>query len=255
MDIQIIILLLLANIVMNSGREKMSLSIICLTSLFKFYTSPILLLACFFVKRRSSRIYGLFISFLTSIVILYQMIKTPLTPFIDGAQNKFGAQIFDNYARKAGFDLSNFQGEIIGLFTLFLAFFLIIYCYKKFSLERTSYPTRSSSRLDILYVNFIFMAGTSVILYVTALNVDYKLTFIALAGIALSQLPQIRIRYISDVFPYVWLISLWFTFPLASLSKYIHVDLQPVGDLAMVVTMAYFMFQIIIVVKHVYKRV
>ena len=98
------------------------------------------------------------------------------------------------------------------------------------------------------------MAGTSVILYVTALNVDYKLTFIALAGIALIRLPQIRVKFISNAFPYIWLTSLWFSFPVSSISSQIHLDLQPIGDLAMIITIAYFMFQGVLAIKLIHNR-
>ena len=254
LDIQIVNLLLLANITLNSGKEKFTLSLICLTSFLKFYTAPILFLACFFVKRRNSRIYGFFLSLFTAMGFSYQFAKTPLTPFVDGAQNKFGAEILDNYARRLGFNLSSFQGELIGLFSLLAVFFFIVFCYKKFKVINVTNFKSLALHSEMLLINFIFMAGTSVILYVTALNVDYKLTFIALAGIALIRLPQIRVKFISNAFPYIWLTSLWFSFPVSSISSQIHLDLQPIGDLAMIITIAYFMFQGVLAIKLIHNR-
>ena len=87
------------------------------------------------------------------------------------------------------------------------------------------------------------MATTSVCCYLATLNVDYRLTFVALAGVALLQIPHVKIKYISAIFPYVWLLSLWIVFPFAALEKYIGVDIQPIGDLLMIGTVSYFIFQ------------
>ena len=64
-----------------------------------------------------------------------------------------------------------------------------------------------------------------------------------MAGIGLQGLPEVKVKYISSVFPYVWLLSLWIVFPFADFKKYIGLDLQPLGDIFMIGTIAYFIFQ------------
>jgi hypothetical protein len=182
------------------------------------------------------------------------MINTPLPNFPNGAQNKFGAAILGNYARKLGFNVSTFQGEIIGLITLSLALAVIFYCYKKFGSQNENNSIDGTREIEILCINFILMSGTSIIVFIAALNVDYRLTVIALSGIALFQIPHIKVKYISNLFPYVWLSSIWFAFPLASLSEHLGLDLQPIGDLTMITTIAYLIFQCLFAVKFITNR-
>ena len=251
MDIQIICLLLIANQFIVSGKEKSGLTLICITALLKFYTAPILLIIVLIVKRKNSRAYGLMLIFFTAFIILYQLIKTPPTAFPDGAQNKFGSGIFDNYARKVGITMSKLQGDFLGMIFLFVVLLLIIFCYKKLSNINSNPLVKLTNNEELLAVNFLIMAGTSIVCYLAALNVDYRLTFIALAGIALLSLPELKVKYISSVFPYVWLLSLWIVFPFVELKKYIGVDLQPIGDLMMIGTISYFIFQGFYIFKHI----
>jgi hypothetical protein len=105
------------------------------------------------------------------------------------------------------------------------------------------------------YWSFIILAGTSFVCYVTALNADYRLTFFALAGISLIQIPQVQIKFVTRLFPFIWLASLWFSFPSAYFSQYIGLDLQPLGDIAMVGTMSYLIFQSFFVFKLLRRKV
>jgi hypothetical protein len=243
MDLQIICLLLIAGQLIVSGKEKFGLTLICITALLKFYTAPVLLIAILLVKRKDSRLYGSLLVFCTAFIILYQFINTPPVAFPDGAQNKFGSGIYDNYARKAGVPMSKLQGELLGLLLLFVMLSLIIFFYKKFTKSNENPVIKLTRSEEALAVNFLIMAGTSIICYLGALNVDYRLTFVALAGIGLQGLPEVKVKYISSVFPYVWLLSLWIVFPFADFKKYIGLDLQPIGDIFMIGTIAYFIFQ------------
>lgn len=242
MDIQIICLLLISTVLIVSKKEKMALCLIFITALFKFYTAPVLLLALFLVKRKHSRIFCMGLIAAMSVTIAYQMITNPLPPFPDGAQNKFGSGIFDNYLRKLGVNFSDLSGEILGIVLLAMCLSTIFYCHKKFGRTR-DFQVDFSKKEELLYVNFLIMATTSVCCYLATLNVDYRLTFVALAGVALLQIPHVKIKYISAIFPYVWLLSLWIVFPFAALEKYIGVDIQPIGDLLMIGTVSYFIFQ------------
>jgi hypothetical protein len=243
MDMQIICALLIANRLIVSGKEKRGLTLICITALLKFYTAPILLITTLIVKRKNSRAYGSMLIFCTASIILYQLIKTPPTAFPDGAQNKFGSGIFDNYARKAGIDMSKFQGELLGLLFLFVALFLIIFCYYKYTPLKDNTSLKLSKLQHMLALNYLMMAGTSIACYLGGLNVDYRLTFIALAGIALFQIPHTRVKFVSALYPYFWMLSLWIAYPFANFKKFIGLDLQPLGDIFMISTIAYFIFQ------------
>jgi hypothetical protein len=246
MDTQIVILLLFSVLLFQNKREKLSLTLICITALFKFYTSPLLLILTFLTKEKGSKKYGIFLIIATAATILYQMIHTPIPPFPAGAQNKFGAMIFGNYARKAGVDISQGQGEFLGIL-LVLIMLVIMFFLHRTTDQRT--VQGYSIHNDFLPLNFLILSGAAIVCYFTALSVDYRLTFVALAGIALIQFNQVQIKYMTKLFPYVWLSSLWFSFPFSLLSKYIGLDLQPIGDIAMVGTMSYFIFQSIFIFK------
>jgi hypothetical protein len=251
MDLQIINMLLIASICIATNKEKTALIFIFFASLFKFYTFPVLFVVLLILKRKTSQVYG-FLSALSALaIILYQMIRTPLVSFPDGAQNKFGMGILDNYIRKLGIDMSPLQGQVTGLVTLVFVFFAITHCYKKFSISGHVYLTELTKEQKILYVSFVLTASASIACYIPALNVDYRLTFVALSGMALFKLPQVRVKFVSSLFPYVWLTSLWVVFPFAGLKQYIGIDLQPLGDIAMIGTMAYFAFQLVFAIKQI----
>lgn len=255
MDIQIIILLLLASHLLQRGNEKLALMLVCITALFKYYTSPILFILYFLVRNKSSKLFGVFLMFATAALILFQMVYTPIPPFPAGAQNKFGISIFSNYARKAGVEISQLQGGALGMLLLVTALAIIYLFYyrtksKTFFLD-VNFPVKD----EMSYWSFIILAGTSFVCYVTALNADYRLTFFALAGISLIQIPQVQIKFVTRLFPFIWLASLWFSFPSAYFSQYIGLDLQPLGDIAMVGTMSYLIFQSFFVFKLLRRKV
>lgn len=251
MDLQIINMLLIASISIATNKEKTALTMIFFASLFKFYTFPVLLVVLLILKRKTSQIYGRLLTFSALSIILYQMIRTPLVSFPDGAQNKFGMGILDNYFRLLGFEMSALQGQFTGLVILVFVFFIITYCYKNFSVTEHDYLTELSKKQKTLYICFVILASASIACYIPALNVDYRLTFVALSGMALFKLPQIRVKYVTDLFPYIWLASIWVAFPFAGLKQYIGLDIQPLGDIAMIGTIAYFAFQLVFAIKQI----
>jgi hypothetical protein len=254
MDILIITLLLLAVILISNGREKGALCVIGFSAICKFYTAPVLLIAILIVKQRKSKFFGFIVLFITGFIITYQFTVTPPSTFGDGAQNKFGVGIFDNYARKLGLRVSSIQGEIFGFLILFLSLFFIFYFFKKFKVG----PTYSAAALtsgQIVHRNiFLLMAGASVFSYLFTLNVDYRLVYVALAGLSLMQLPYVKVHYVSRIFPYIWLLSIWICFPFQDLKKYFVVDLQPLGDFTLIGTISYFIFQGYYILKQVINR-
>ena len=145
--------------------------------------------------------------------------------------------------------MSKFQGELLGMLFLFVTLSLIIFCYIKYKPLKSNASIKLSKFQYVLVLNFLLMAGTSIACYLGGLNVDYRLTFIALAGIALFQIPQTKVKLISALFPYCWLLSLWISYPFAGFKKYIGLDLQPLGDIFMIGTIAYFIFQAFFVFK------
>jgi len=243
MDIQIICLLIISSIYLVNKKDKIALSLILIASLFKFYTTPILIIVLILVKQKRSKIYSAFSIIVACLVITLQMVINPFPPFPAGAQNKFGSGIFDNYLRKIGIQVSESQGEVLGFVLLALSFLAIVYFHQKFRQPSTQ-PTYLSKKEVVLSINFLFMAVASITCYLATLNVDYRLTFIALSGIALMQIPHIKVKFFSGFFPYIWLLSLWVAFPFFLLKKYIGVDLQPVGDIAMLWTISYLIFQV-----------
>jgi len=253
MDLQIIILLLLANYFIVNEKEILALSLICVATLLKFYTAPILLIIVMIVRRKSSKVFGSILILFTASAILYQLIKTPLTPFgMTGAQNKFGSEIFGNYARKAGFQISELQGKFLGFVLISIVLAIIIFYYKKIeqnndnSLIGLVVLTQSER---IFTVNFLIMGSASITCFFATLNVDYRLTFVALAGMALFNLPKLNVHLISKIYPYCWFLSLWVVFPFTGFKNYIGVDLQPIGDLFMIPTISYFIFQAYFFIK------
>lgn len=251
MDLQIVYMLLIASICIATKKEKSALTLIFFASLLKFYALPVLFLTLLVLKRKTSQVYGFFLALSAVSIILYQMIRTPLVSFPDGAQNKFGMGIMDNYIRVLGFAMSPLQGQVIGMVALVFAFLTIAYCYKKFTSVKFDYLTELTIKQKMLYASFMLMSSASIACYIPALNVDYRLTFVALSGMALFKLPQVRVKYATSLFPYIWLTSIWIVFPFAGLKQYIGIDLQPVGDIAMIGTIAYFAFQLVFAIKQI----
>lgn len=256
MDIQIVSLILLALLFFRRGNVKFAVLLISLSALFKFYSSPLLLIFTLILKKKNDRIFGFTLMLITGFIIIFQMLWTPIPPFPGGAQNKFGAMIIGNYMRKAGFSVSNFQGEILGIFIVLL-FVLILFIFRfKSSSYIKSTPDLTSDLEEIRYrhLYFFVMALTSIVCYFSALSVDYRLVFVSLAGLSLLQLNQEKVRIATKFFPYVFFVSLWFVFPFAYLSKYFGKDLQPIGDIALMATIAYFIFQSIFSLKFLIKE-
>ena len=254
MDILILIFLLISVILIASDKEKTAICLIGVSALFKFYTVPVLFIAILIVNQRKAKIFGSIVLLITGFIITYQFAVTPPSTFGDGAQNKFGLGIFDNYARKLGFSASNIQGEIFGFLILSGSIFFIYYCFKKFKVG-SIYSGNILTFSQVIHRNiFLLMAGAAVFCYLFTLNVDYRLVYIALAGLSLMQLPSIKVHFVSRIFPFIWLLSIWICFPFQELKKYFVVDLQPLGDLTLIGTMSYFVFQGYYILKLVINR-
>jgi len=243
LDIFIIILLITSSLLMVNNKEIPALILISFSALCKFYTAPVMLLSLLLVQQKKSKITALILLIASSVIISYQFVFTPPSNFGDGAQNKFGASIFDNYARKMGLEVTNFQGNVIGISLLLIVIFVITCLYYQNAVEVTNLHREFSFHRRLHSIIFLIMASTSIFCYISVLNVDYRLVFIALAGISLMQITPIYVRYISEFFPIFWLLSIWIVYPFQGFTEYTYLDLQPLGDIMMIITMAFFVFQ------------
>lgn len=187
-------------------------AIVLLTSLFKFYTLPLLIYIGFF-KFSSLRlkIFYRVISILTGVYLIFEVfarqVKFPKTGTI-----QFGMQIWEFYLNKIGRDLpSSINLTICSLFFVFL---LILTNFKKIQLRILKKPLQ----MDDAYFFLLVFAP----LYLVGFNYDYRLVFFI--AFIVEMFKNIKDDFKSN-FMWIVLSALWLVYPARGL--------EPFGDLVL----------------------
>jgi hypothetical protein len=170
---------------MSRGRLFSGLLIVGLTSVFKFYTVPLLLVAPFFFGKGTKQIgLGSAISLAISIYAAWDFSQLPRVPGSGYAQ--FGSAVLPHYFSHVGLEVSNLLSIGFGI-VMPLLLGLLVFRYSK--QQGDTLILGSWFRFNNLSNSLAFISLSTVFVscFFSGLNFDYRLVFLAVPGVILLQ--------------------------------------------------------------------
>lgn len=184
-DLLMAVGVLVGGFLLSRGRFFSGLLIVGLTSVLKFYTVPLLLVAPFLFGKGPKQIrLGSAISLLISIYAAWDYSQLPRVPGFGYAQ--FGSAVLPHYFSHFGLEVSNLFSIGFGV-VMPLLLGLLVFRYSK--QQGNSLILGSWFRFNNLSNSqaFISLSTVFVSCFFAGLNFDYRLVFLAIPGVILLQ--------------------------------------------------------------------
>jgi hypothetical protein len=181
LDVVIFLLVVIASALLGRGVYLPAYLILVFVTLLKFYVLPAVVLASLLAKKVSEKIVVTILTLLTVIWVIFDYSRGAILPVLGPVQ--FGYPVLDHYFEWLGLSLDPLP-NVIGLLTPLLVWALLILVERR---AGTRYQTRLSQTINILREDyaFIFAGITFCGMFFVGLSYDYRLIFLALAGVVL----------------------------------------------------------------------
>lgn len=225
-DILIFALFTLALTLISNGIPKFGFIILCVASLFKFYTLPLTILISLLPEFRRIRAFTIPLVFLTTIVCFTDLQKLRAIS-IDIPNGTFGLSEPGLYLKRLGFDVSHNLAIIVGAFSIFLLWLTLCFVNRKIYVFESLFKDVSSGEIRLLE-----FAGAIIFLscFFIGVNFDFRLIFLV-ATMCLT-IQRLTNNNWVKFFKMVLLSILWLSFE----SKV----LQPIGDFLIMLVAIYY---------------
>ena len=194
-DQLIFILIFLATLAFVRQFWLLSILIIALSVLIKFYTFPLLLYVIFICRNKLNKGLLILIVFLVSLIIIFDINRSTVPPSSGGCC-QFGGGVFSYYFRYFGLTGNQEIWITIGIFlTLVLNYLLIrfpnkltssdLFIFKSSSASIQSLPHKFSEVM-VEWCSLIYIS-----IYLAGYNYDYKLIFFVCGGLILLRISKV----------------------------------------------------------------
>lgn len=182
-DIVLMFILVTAAALMRKGKVSLGLAAIALSSLFKFYTLPLMFFLLSRFKNRTSIFVGFLSSGLVTLLVLkdLSLIKGE---FPSNVMGSFGNQIPWLYLDYAGIIVPRFYGELIGFSLCLTAGFAVWILYKKKILKVAFFSLSNSNPTFDFVLQFLFFC-TFLICFFAGVSYDYRLPYLSVPALLL----------------------------------------------------------------------
>jgi hypothetical protein len=235
LDLQILLLVLMAAALLARGIYLPAYLVLLVATLLKFYTLPVMVLISLLAKNVRERILTTVLTSLTLAWIIFDYSRGPILHVYGPLQ--FGYPVLDHYFEWLEISVQLLP-SVIGFLAPWLVWALLVLVEKKAgNLYRTKLR-KSLGALEGDYA-FIFTAVTFCAMFFVGLNYDYRLVFVAVAGVGLI----LKLEVSRGLKAALWislLIAVWgsgafggnFTFIPAAIKPFLIGGFQLSGDLA-----------------------
>ncbi|MCX6445216.1 MAG: hypothetical protein NTY85_06780 [Actinobacteria bacterium] len=215
------LLILLSAIYFSRRYETISLVLIGISVLIKFYTLPLLILAILLSRSTRSKILGLTLLIVTGTLALIDINRIQ-TPFPNGYFAKFGFSVWGLYAQKLP---SVENRDYLSHFATIVVALLVICTILKLRVK-VAKLNWESGRLTHLQVLTIWYLTVHFSCFAVGMSYDYRLFFIIFASVGYLSASELIISTVEKyVISALLLLSCWLTFPVPFFA--------PIGDLAL----------------------
>lgn len=235
LDLQILLLVLMAAALFTRGIYLPAYFVLLFATLLKFYTLPLVVLVSLLAKNVRDRILSTVLTSLTLAWVIFDYSRGPILQVYGPLQ--FGYPVLDHYFEWLGISVKLFP-SLIGFLVPWLVWALLVLTERK---AGNLYQTKLRKSLDALEGDyaFIFTAVTFCAMFFVGLNYDYRLVFVAVAGVGLI----LKLKVSRGIKAALWillLIAVWgsgafggnFTFIPEAIKPFLIGGFQLSGDLA-----------------------
>ena len=181
LDLQIVLLVVFAAAFLVRGSYFPAYLIIVFSTLLKFYTLPALVLVALLAKNLRQQIATAILTFLTLIWVIVDFSRGSILHVYGPLQ--FGYPVLDHYFVWLGISLPLIP-SLIGFLAPWLVWALLVLIEKR---AGNGYRTRLTQSINALQEDYAFIltAITFSAMFFVALSYDYRLVFLAIAGVGL----------------------------------------------------------------------
>lgn len=235
LDLQILLLVLMAAALFARGIYLPAYFVLLFATLLKFYTLPLVVLVSLLAKNVRDRILSTVLTSLTLAWVIFDYSRGPILQVYGPLQ--FGYPVLDHYFEWLEISVQLLP-SVIGFLAPWLVWALLVLTERK---AGDLYQTKLRKSLDALEGDyaFIFTAVTFCAMFFVGLNYDYRLIFVAVAGVGLI----LKLKVSRGIKAALWillLIAVWgsgafggnFTFIPAAIKPFLIGGFQLSGDLA-----------------------
>lgn len=178
-DELIFILVFIASLLLATKYQEFALILLLITSLMKFYTLPISILAIFFLRRKFSKVTFSIISALVTfylITLMKQIEAFPSTWFISFGLDSLGLYVNLFLQEVISSDIRLPQMVVSGIGLIFLVFTYACLYKCKHSAELILNVEATKDSIQKLYLT---MLGIFLSCFLAGMNYDYRLIYLA----------------------------------------------------------------------------
>jgi hypothetical protein len=221
------------------GKEKVftGILLIFVTSLFKFYTLPLLLLPIFLVKKVSVKIAS-GLAIVASLLTIYFDRSVIFGGTHIGAFAAFGSPVYGSYLKKIDRKIQlNYSTEhIFGLACFLIGLVLVMFLVKRswLVIPRTALLS-SEGRIDARNWIYLLTTGTTISCFIASNNFVYRLIYFFIASIVYLQIRQIS-RKEKYIFSLLVVGVAWMNYDVWSL--------EPFGNTALFILLIFMILDI-----------
>jgi hypothetical protein len=203
-----------------------------IVALHKYYGSAVWIITFlrFFREKTLRNFIAWLILIGSAVTIGYQIVIMGLYKFSDAGNNHYGITIWDNYLRKAGYNVNQTLIQVIGIATLVFFAYLLMRI-KPLEVSENKKLTMATSSALVIYLVFLFS-------YITTSNVDYRLTFLGVA-VVLDSGHFLSRSWTSRTLLFLAVASIYMSYPMGYRDLIPGIPLQAVGDLILHVVVIY----------------
>lgn len=228
-DVLMIFILFLSSLAYAKNYKVTSIALICLASLFKFYTLPIAFVLLLFLKNKFSIVFGLVTTLTTTFIVLLDLNKIEHS-FPSSLSGAFGNQLLGSYFEIAGFDLARIVRDAIGILLLTLVLIIL----PRFRYLKRIFPivlNLQGPQTKLYLIIEVFFFAAFFCCYFAGISYDYRLIFLQIATfLEIARLYNLGYSILG--LQLLLLITSWFSFNL--------IYLQPISDVAILSLTGYF---------------
>ena len=228
LDILMFVMILLAAEIFSLSKVNVSLVLLVVSLLFKFYTVGLATLVAFMSRTKVAFFSWLGVIGLSMMQIFNDFRRGP--GFINTEWASFGAPIFGIYLKHLNVTIPYLLSLAIGCLILIVAVWFISRAWTPFYKLYKELMTTPLESVPTYHL-FIFFSAVHTTCYILGTNFDYRLIMLAIANFIL--LSQANLRYKTNlIIGLATVLIMWASYNLGIF--------QPIGDILIGITTAYY---------------
>jgi hypothetical protein len=258
LDILIFLMVFTGSQLFSRGNEIFGTLVIALSALFKFYTLPVLLFLLVITNKKLTKIVGFLLVSLVFSKVFFDLTSItnpgfPSTWYISFGIKSFGLylNLFLEHFNQNRLTLNSFGIGFLGYFLLIVALILLSK-FNKGIIERVINVLKvppDCPNLNFMKNIFWIFGSSFISCYLVGMSYDYRLSFLAVAGISfieLARYQEIRIKGLTLLL----IFALWGSGSfLPSTSLVLSGLIQLIGDVAIFILSIFFILVLLNEIK------